>query len=185
MKNQKLARRYAHSLLDLATEQNKLENVLSDMQLIGRVIEDSKELEVILKSPVIKAYQKIAIMKKLFGGSIDILTEKFIELLIKHSRETFLNEVVFSFINLYDIQKDIKTAYITTAQPLNAENLAKLKELTLMIKADSVNIVQKIDESIIGGFKLNVDDYQIDATVVSKLKELKREFSRNSYISDL
>lgn len=185
MKNQKLAKRYASSLLDLATEQNKLENVLSDMQYIGRIIDESKELEVILKSPVIKATQKISILHKLFGGNIDVLTEKFIELLIKNSRETHLHEVVNSFINLYDLQKDIKTAYITTSKPLNEENLAKLKEITKLIKADSVNIVQKIDESIIGGFKLNVDDIQIDASVQSKLKELEREFSRNTYISDL
>jgi F-type H+-transporting ATPase subunit delta len=92
---------------------------------------------------------------------------------------------VFSFINLYDLQKDIKTAYIITSKPLNEENLAKLKEITKMIKADTVNIVQKIDASIIGGFKLNVDDYQIDASVQTKLKELERAFSRNSYISDL
>jgi F-type H+-transporting ATPase subunit delta len=185
MKNQKLAKRYASSLLSLATEQNILGDVLQDMNTIGRVISESKELEVILKSPVIKAYQKIAIMRKLFGGTINILTEKFIELLIKNSRETHLHEVVFSFINLYDLQKDIKTAYITTSKPLNEENLAKLKEITKMIKADTVNIVQKIDASIIGGFKLNVDDYQIDASVQTKLKELERAFSRNSYISDL
>lgn len=185
MKNQKLAKRYASSLLSLATEQNILKDVLQDMNTIGRVIAESKELEVILKSPVIKAHQKIAIMRKLFGGSINILSEKFIELLIKNSRETHLHEVVFSFIDLYDLQKDIKTAYITTSKPLNEENLARLKEITRMIKADSVNIVQNIDESIIGGFRLNVDDYQIDASVQTKLKELERAFSRNSYISDL
>jgi len=185
MKNQKLAKRYASSLLSLATEQNILDDVLKDMNTIGRVIDESKELEVILKSPVINAHQKIAIMRKLFGGSIHILSEKFIELLIKNSRETHLHEVVFSFIKLYDLQKDIKTAYITTSKPLNEDNLAKLKEITKMIKSDSISIVQKIDPSIIGGFKLNVDDYQIDASVQSKLKELERAFSRNSYISDL
>lgn len=185
MKNQKLAKRYASSLLNLAKEQGKLDKVLSDIHTIGRVIDESKELEVILKSPVIKAYQKTSIIQKLFGDSIDTLTEKFIELLIKNSRETHLHEVVFSFIDLYNIQKDIKTAYITTATVLNDENLAQLKEITRLIKADSVNIVQKIDADIIGGFKLNVDDFQIDATVQSKFKDLERKFSRNTYISDL
>lgn len=185
MKNQKLAKRYAYSLLSLATEQNKAEVVYSDMKDIGNLIDESIELKVILKSPIIKAYQKINIIKKVLGGKIDILTEKFIELLIKNSRETHLHDVVYSFVDLYDRQKDIKTAYITTATPLNEENLTRLKEITKTIKADSVNIVQRIDESLIGGFKINVDDYQIDASIQSKLKELEREFSRNRYISDL
>ena len=185
MKNQKLAKRYASSLLDLSTEQNKLEAVLSDMQYIGRIIEESKELELVLKSPVIKAYQKIKILNSIFGERIDILTNKFIELLIKNSREIFLFEVVESFISLYNLQKDIKTAYITTATPLNNENLEALKQITKLIKADSVEVVERIDESIIGGFKLNVDDYQIDASVQSKIKEIERKFSKNTYISDL
>lgn len=184
MKNQKLAKRYANSLLELATEQNKLEKVLSDMQYIGRIIDESKELDVVLKSPVIKNFQKINIMKSLFEDSIDELTGKFLELLIKNNRETHLDEIVTSFFNLYDLQKNIKTAYVTTSKPLNDENLAKLKEITRLIKADKVKIVQKIDENIIGGFKLNVDDFQIDATVQSKLKDLERAFSRNTYISD-
>lgn len=185
MKNQKLAKRYASSLLDLAMEHNKLDTVLSDMQYIGRVIDESRELEVILKSPVIKEFQKIKILQLIFGERIDILTNKFIELLIKNSRETHLQEVVSSFINLYNIQKDIKTAYITTATPLDNKNLSILKEITQLIKADVVNIVEKVDKQIIGGFILNVDDYQIDASVLSKLKELEREFSSNTYISDL
>lgn len=185
MKNQKLAKRYAYSLLSLATEQNKAEVVYSNMNDIGQLIDESKELEVILKSPIIKAYQKINILKKILDGKIDILTEKFIELLIKNSREVHLHEVVFSFVDLFDKQKDIKTAYITTATPLNEENLTRLKEITQAIKAETVNIVQRIDENLIGGFKINVDDYQIDASVQSKLKDLEREFSRNRYISDL
>lgn len=185
MKNQKLAKRYASSLLGLATELGKMEVVYTDMKSIGELIEESKELEVILKSPIIKAFQKINIIKKILGGKIDILTEKFIELLVKNSRETHLHEVVFSFVNLYDKQNDIKTAFITTATPLNEENLTQLKEITKMIKADTVNIVQRIDENLIGGFKINVDDYQIDASIQSKLKDLEREFSYNRYISDL
>ncbi len=185
MKNQKLAKRYASSLLDLAMEYNKLDSVLSDMKYIGRVIDESRELEVILKSPVIKDFQKIKILQSIFGERIDILTNKFIELLIKNSRETHLHEVVYSFVNLYNIQKDIKTAYITTATPLDENNLSKLKEITKLIKAEAVNIVEKVDEQILGGFILNVEDYQIDASVLSQLKEIEREFSRNTYISDL
>jgi F-type H+-transporting ATPase subunit delta len=184
MKNQKIAKRYASSLLGLAIEQDKLERILSDMQYIGRIIDESNELGTVLKSPIIKEYQKNNVMKALFGDSTDILTQKFIELLIKNNREAYLDEIIKSFAALYNIKKNIKTAFVTTSKPLNEENLAKLKEITQLIKADSVNIVQKIDESIIGGFKLNIDDYQIDATVQTKLNELERKFSRNTYITD-
>jgi len=185
MKNQKLASRYASSLLGLAAEHNLMEDVYQDMLLIDAFVKESREFDVFLKSPTIKVNQKTKILKLALKGQVNDLTEKFIELLIKNSREFYLHDVVSSFIQLYDLKKDIKTAFITTAQPLNAENLKKLKEITKLIKADSVTIVQKIDENLIGGFIINVDDYQIDASIESKLKELEREFAQNLYISEL
>jgi len=185
MKNQKLASRYASSLLGLAVEQNLLEDVYKDMLHIDALVKESIEFDVFLKSPTIKVNQKTKILRLALKGQVNDLTEKFIELLIKNGREIYLQDVVSSFIQLYDLKKNIKTAFITTAQPLNAENLEKLKEITKLIKADSVKIVQKIDGDLIGGFILNVDDYQIDASIESNLKELERDFAKNLYISEL
>jgi F-type H+-transporting ATPase subunit delta len=185
MKNQKLASRYASSLLSLAAEHNILEDVYQDMLLIETLVKESREFDVFLKSPIIKVNQKTKILRNVLKGKVSELSEKFIELLIKNSREFFLQDVASSFLQLYDLKKDIKTAFITTAKPLNAENLKKLEEITKMIKADSVKIVQKIDEDLIGGFKINVDDYQIDASIKSKLKEFDRNFAKNTYISEL
>ena len=185
MKNQKLASRYASSLLGLAADHNILEDIYQDMLLIDTLVNESREFDVFLKSPIIKVNQKTKILKVALKGKVNDLTEKFIELLIKNSREFYLQDVVRSFVKLYDLKKNIKTAYITTAQSLNAENLKKLEEITKLIKADSVKIVKKIDENLIGGFKLNVDDYEIDASIESNLKELERDFAKNTYISEL
>jgi F-type H+-transporting ATPase subunit delta len=185
MKNQKLASRYASSLLSLASDQNCLEEVYADMQYIDLLTKESKEFDIFLNSPIIKSRKKIKILNTILKGQVNDLTEKFIELLIKNNRELYLHDVVSSFLGLYDLKKNIKTAYITTAQPLSAENIKRLKEITKLIKADSVKIVQIIDENIIGGFKLNVDDYQIDASIGSKLKELRRDFAKNTYLSEL
>lgn len=185
MKNQKLASRYASSLISLATEQKRLKEVDEDMRLIDALVKESSDFDVFLKSPIIKVNQKTKIIKILLRGHINELTEKFIALLIKNSREFYLQDVVESFLKLYDLKKNIKTAFITTAKPLSAENLKKLEQITKIIKADSVKIVQQIDETLIGGFKLNVDDYQIDASIGSQLNELRRDFAKNTYISEL
>ena len=185
MKNERLATRYAAALLEFAEEQNRLQEVYDDMLGLDKLIRDNREFKVFLKSPIIKEHRKVQILRKILKGQISELTEKFIELLVKNSREVYLHEVVGNFVRLYDLKKDIKTAYITTAKPLDKENLEKLRTITAKIKADKVKIVQKVDESLIGGFKLNVDDYQIDASIASKLNELKRDFKKNIYKSEL
>ena len=113
------------------------------------------------------------------------LTIKFIDLLIKNSREFYLQNVIESFIQQYNFKMEIKTAYITTAEKLDPESLNRLKKITSKLKADSVKIVEIVDKSLIGGFRLNVDDMQVDASLKTKLEELKRNFSKNTYKSEL
>lgn len=185
MKNQKLASRYASSLLSLASEHKRLQEVYQDMQLIDSLIKQTREFDLFLKSPIIKVHQKTKVVRHLFKGRVNDLTERFIELLIKNSREIYLSDVVESFVHLYDLKKHIKTAFITTAHPLNESNLKKLKEITALIKADHVKLVLSIDESLIGGFKLKIDDYLIDASLSNKLNEVRRDFGKNMYVPEL
>jgi len=185
MRNQKLASRYAKSLLILAEEKNFLDAVYTDMKLIGDAISTTSELDIILKSPVIKSQKKIDIFNQIFVGKVNPLTIKFIDLLIKNSREFYLQNVIESFIQQYNFKMEIKTAYITTAEKLDPESLNRLKKITSKLKADSVKIVEIVDKSLIGGFRLNVDDMQVDASLKTKLEELKRNFSKNTYKSEL
>ena len=83
------------------------------------------------------------------------------------------------------VKKDYQAAWLLKA--------ITLIDLTTLAGDDTPGRVQRlcakarqpVDPEILGGFKLNVDDYQIDASVQTKLKELERGFSRNTYISDL
>ena len=68
MKGTRSAIRYAKSLLDLAVEKNILDAVRNDMQILDTVIAENHELELMLKSPVVKADKKIAVLKSLFGS---------------------------------------------------------------------------------------------------------------------
>jgi len=87
MKNQKLASRYASSLLSLAIEHNRLEEVYNDMQYVDLLSRESKDFDVFLKSPIVKTGKKIEIVRSILKDQVNDLTEKFIELLIKNNRE--------------------------------------------------------------------------------------------------
>jgi F-type H+-transporting ATPase subunit delta len=75
--------------------------------------------------------------------------------------------------------KGTQIAKVTTAVPLTealkTKVLAKVKELT---KKD-VEVINIIDESILGGFILRVGDIQYNASIANKLNNLKREFTLN------
>jgi len=70
MQQTKAGLRYAKSIFKLAIERNELEKVSADMHLLNRTIADSRDLENLLHSPIIKADKKAAILHQIFDGHL-------------------------------------------------------------------------------------------------------------------
>lgn len=184
MTGTRAAVRYAKAVLDLAKDQNVMEAVNTDMKTILSTITQSKEIQMVLKSPVIKASLKKASLKKIFTG-ISPLTNALIDILAENKRVALLGTVAEKYIILYDKLKGKEVAIVTTAVPLTAaleaKVLTKVKEFT----QNEVTIENKIDESIIGGFILRIGDLQYNASIANKLNTLKRVFNTNFDVSTL
>jgi F-type H+-transporting ATPase subunit delta len=171
--------RYAKAVLEQANQGNIANVVFGDMQSVHATIEGSKELRLVLKSPVVKAEDKKEALLKIFSNNSEV-TKGLIEILTANKRINLLGLVADSFINLYNESKGVKVAKVTTAvalsSELEAQVLEKVKQLT---GSDQVTIVNEIDESIIGGFILRVGDLQYNASIANKLGKIKREFSKS------
>lgn len=170
------ANRYAKALLDLAFEENKGEVVSKDMLLIAQTISENTEIGVLLANPVYTVTKKKEVLLKIFENQITDFSSKLITLLETNKRMSLLQLVAKQYGILYNEKKGLVEALVTTAFPID-ENmqklvLAKAKELA---KGKEVHIENIINERIIGGFILRVGDVQIDASILNKLGNLKRE----------
>lgn len=183
MRNPRLASRYAKSLLDFAVEQNALEEVLKDMQLVEQTCKESRELTVVLRSPVIPSEKKVSIIKAIFGDRIGKISIGFIELLIKKGREFFLPEMATAFITQYKVYKNIHVVRLTTAVEID-EQLKK--DIEAKVKASlvegSIDLETRVKEDLIGGFVLEVGDKLFDASILRDLNDIKKQFIKNEYI---
>ncbi len=83
MSENKVASRYAKSLIDLSTEQNALEEIKADMVLLTKVIDENSELEAILKNPIIPLDKKAGILNDVFGAKVNTITKAFLKLIVK------------------------------------------------------------------------------------------------------
>lgn len=181
----RVASRYVKSLLDLAVSQGQLEKVHADMKLFSNTIDNSRELELMLKSPVIRHDKKNAILASIFKGKVTVLTMAFIDILTRKNREPLLPEIVREFHNAYNVYKGIGKASVTTTVPMDAKTRSQFETLVKKL-ADKkeIELDEKVDKELIGGFILNVDDRQIDASIRNSLKKLKLKFSENPYIKE-
>ncbi|MDX1829638.1 MAG: ATP synthase F1 subunit delta [Lutibacter sp.] len=176
MSGTKAALRYAKAILNFAVEQHKEDDINNDMLLIVNTLEESKELQLMLKNPILKTNLKKETIKTIFSSNVSPLTISSINLLIDNNRLDILNEVAEKYTIIYDELKGKEIAKITTAIPLNSELnnqvLDKVKEITGK-KASIENI---INPDILGGFILRIGDIQYDASIANKLQSLKRQF---------
>lgn len=185
MADARAASRYVKSLLDLAIEQKALENVHTDMLFFSKVSDENKAFQLMLKSPVIPHDKKRAILAKLFQGKVHKLTMSFFDIITKKNREPLLPVIAKEFHNAYNDFKGIGKATITSAVPLDEKLRKEFEELVKKYSdKKQVELVEKVDPEMIGGFVLNVGDKQIDASIKNKLKALKLTFSQNPYIKE-
>ena len=177
MSVQRIAGRYAKSLIELAQEHKKLDRVLADVTSFQQVAHH-RDFELMLKSPIVNAGKKLSIVAALFGSKYDELTLAFLRILINKGREPYLPEIASEFIAQYKKLNHISTVKVTTAEPLSVAALASLqKKLEASSFTDTkVEITTAVDQELIGGFVLEIGDRIYDASVQQKLDELKRSF---------
>ncbi len=185
MQGTRAALRYAKAVLNLAKDAGKEVEVNASMLVVSEAIAESKELSIVLNSPVIKATDKVKALNGIFAESIDEITLGVIALLGENKRLPLLKLVATQFSVLYDHYKLIDTAKVTTAVPLTKDLtekvLAKIKELT----GNEASIENVVNPDIIGGFILRVGDIQYDASISNNFNKLKRQFDHSHFVAKI
>jgi len=186
MQNPRLAARYAKSLLDMAVEQNQLETTLMDIKMLDQVTASSREFAGVLRSPVIKADKKQAIIEAVLGNRLAPLTKAFVTLLVSKGRESNLPEIARAFLSQYKEMKNIRTVKLTTAVPVSDAVKQKIMDRAVASLGNSqVELVETVNPEIIGGFVLEMDDKLFDASIRRDLNDVRAQFTKNIYVSQI
>ncbi|HXP52992.1 MAG TPA: ATP synthase F1 subunit delta [Bacteroidia bacterium] len=176
-----VAIRYAKSLIQIANEKGILDAVYDDMRMVLAGCKKLKDLSALLNSPVVKTEKKVQVLKMIFGGNVNHTTEDFIILLAKKRREGYLEIIATEFIAQYKDQKHIITATVTTAIPLDETTRKNVMEILKKFYKTEIELHEKVDMKLIGGFIITVGSKQVDMSIQHQLNALRKDFNQ-SYI---
>lgn len=181
----RIATRYAKSLIDLALEQGKLEQVYGDINTL-KAATKNRDLYLLLKSPIVHSDKKIAVLDAVFKSSLDPLTMAYIHLLVNKGRETYLPEIATEFVHQYKVLMHITLVRVTSATPLSDNVLGDLRNKLLAsgVTTENLEIETVVNPDLVGGFVLEFDNKRYDASVASKLADLKADFMKNQYVRE-
>ncbi len=179
MLTSKVAKRYAQGLLSFTVEAGNTATVVAEMNDVAKTIENSKELRSLFHSPVIDFKKKGNICEEIFKNFSPVV-QNLIQLVIKHNRESQLQNIAVEYINKVEDLQGVQRITLTTASEISPKNVEEILKSTSLVNFDKkYDLKQHIKTDLLGGYILRVGDQQVDASVKSKLSELKKEFQLN------
>jgi F-type H+-transporting ATPase subunit delta len=180
-----LAKRYAQALFDLAIENNILEEVEKDILLVKSVLDESRELRKVLANPVLDDHKKIKVLDSIFDNKTQLLTQKFLRLITRKGREGVIVHICKAFDEIYKVYKNIMPVKLTTATEIDEKVKNDILDKLAEITAKKLEVTEIVDTELIGGFKLDFEDYQYNNSVKVQLQRLAKVFAENLYISKI
>jgi F-type H+-transporting ATPase subunit delta len=172
-----VAARYAKSLIELAKEKGVLEAVYQDMKLFQDTADKNRGLMLALKSPVVRHEKKLAILKSIFKERVNPVSYSIFEIITRKNREAILDAIADEFVISYNLDKGIQKVTVITPTPITDALRKQFTSIAEGATGRTIQLEEKIDPLLIGGYVLRVNDLQLDASIRSRLNELKLELT--------
>lgn len=170
----KISVRYAKAIFLLGNEKGVLDKIKEDIVLVSNTLKTVPDFQLVIESPVIKPSQKVAAINGIFKNSVHPVTLNFLNVLVQNKREQNLEGICRRFLHIYAESKGIKTALFTTAVKLDEKISKQLSELLAKTFNAQIELEQKHDPTLIGGYVLRIGDQQYDASVASSLRKMRQ-----------
>ncbi len=169
-----LNNRYAKALLFLAEENNIMERSYHDLKFVYGVFSSQKDLKVLLKSPVVRIGRKQAIIRHLFEPKLHPLILRYMLIIVRKQRGHLLDGISGAYMKVYKQYLGIETVRITTARPLDEKVREKALLAAQELTPHKIEFEENVDPDIIGGFILDLDDRQYNASVQYRMSRLRK-----------
>ena len=172
--------RYARALYEVGKENNELEKIESDVNNFQSLFESNFEIKNFFQNPthVIDIQDKVVnLLSEKLNFTKDL--KNFFLLLIKKRRIFFVKKITDAFLKLCSKNRgEIKASLISSKELSSNELINISKELSLSM-GSTIKFDYKVDQSLIGGLKLQLGSFMVDTSIKNKLKKYEQRMLDN------
>lgn len=169
-----LAGRYAAALYAYAEDQHALDAVVSEMDALGRLIEQSADFRRLIESPLIDIAQaRKAALAVLAAEGFGKPVQDFVGVIANNRRLAALPQIVHAFAALVAEKRGVITAHVASAHPLSDVQRQQLRARLIEAGYGNVNIEERVDPSLLGGLVVRIGARLYDTSLKSRLQRLQ------------
>ncbi len=165
-------RRYALSFFEAGLDLDKIETFYKELEYIKDVFQIEERLLDIFKHPRISREEKKDLVKTIFQDRLSQETMNFLFVIIDGKREGLLYGIIEEYKKKYNEYMNIVNVLAVTAIPMGDNSKARLTSVIEEKLNKKVQLTNEVDESILGGVRLRIDNKFIDTTLASQLKAM-------------
>ena len=172
-----IAQNYASALLSIAVDENKVIDYQKEVKELSKIIKDNPDFLLLLDSRFLTVSErKKKVSEILVNFSTDVIN--FIKIIVEHNRVNYLEDILQAFNTLCNESRDIVEGLVYTAFPLEEETLLKIKKKISQIENREVDLITRIDPSLIGGVKVVINSHVYDGSIKNQIEKMQIDLSR-------
>ena len=165
--------RYASALFSIAVEEGKIKDYRDEIKMLRKVIIENNDLLHLLSSCFISNEEKENIIDKVFVNQ-NINVVNFIKVINSNKRINYIIKIFDEFIKTCNEKLNVKEGIIYSTTELTESQITKLEKALSQRLNSQVELTNSIDERLIGGVKIVIEDKVFDGSVKNKLEKLKQ-----------
>ncbi len=168
-----IEKRYGNALFELAVEDGIVQEIFDECVFLSDLIQNNQEFKTVILNPKLTGDEKLKFINSVFEGKLSVLMIGTIQAVVLKKRLSSLYFILQYYIKRTDEYLKRTTAKVVSAVKLSDLQLSEIKN-NLEVKLNkTVNIINVVDESVIGGLYISVDGYIIDSTIKRQLRDIK------------
>lgn len=169
-----LAGRYATALYELADNEKQLDAVAGDLDAIATLLDESADLNRLVRSPVISRDDQVKAMDAVLEkAGAQELTRRFLGVVAENRRLFALADMIKQFNAILAARRGEVTAEVVSAQKLTAAQTKALESELKKAVGAKVAVDAKVDENLLGGLVVRVGSRMLDSSLRTKLDQLR------------
>jgi len=178
MANEALARRYASALADVVLKSGETDTIKAELAVWAQLFVGSEDLHNVLGNPAIPQKGKERVLEQmLVKMKPSKTTSNFLRVLLQNNRLGELVEINDKFATVLAERSGIVNAEVISARELPRDEKADFEKTLSSLTGKNMQITFSVDESLIGGAVTRIGSTVYDASVKTKLENLKAELA--------
>lgn len=176
-----VARRYAEAMIDVATEQDAVEQVGKDLAAFDALLKDHDgQLYSALCTPVFSGKERTDVLEALLPKlGMHALTSNFIQLVNAKSRLYAIGEIAKVYGDIADERAGRVTVRVTTAEAMSDAIAQEVRDAMTKATGKEVILQADVDATLIGGMIARVGGKVYDSSIRSRLRDIERALVAN------